>query len=377
MSIAVLHLCSSLGMFGGEHAILTLVQGMKVSNFKHTIGVLKNSHNPNIDLVYSASELGIDTTVFPCDGRLDFNAILAIHNLLRQENIQIIHSHDYKSDLYACLAALFTNTRTIATCHNWIVTSHKSLFYARLDQFLLRFFDFIVTVSPMIGHTLIEHGISPDKTEIIYNGVLIDAYHSRDAGTDRRLKRSLKIPPESLIVGSVGRLSPEKGLAYFLTAAKEVLRNFPTCIFLVIGNGPDNENLVRLADQLGISNKVVFTGFQSNTAKFYSIMDVMVISSITEGLPMVLLEAMASEKPVVSTRVGSIPRVLQHGIHGLLVEPGNVRQLGDAIKYLLENKRKAQQFGKKGYERVATHFSSISMSLQYEEIYTRLLQFHA
>jgi len=374
MAYKVLHLCSSLGIFGGETILLSLAQEGPVLGFKPIIGVLRNSKNPHTEIAERAHEKGIENVIFPCEGRLDIRSIREIRKFLLEQKVDIIHSHDYKSDFYALLASYWLKVHRLATCHNWNTFNQKLKWYSRIDKYLLRFFDSIIAVSPLVKEELVKYGIKQNKIQIINNGVNLNEYESQ-AWVDKNLLRNqLGVPKECTIVGCVGRLSPEKGFENFIRAAKIVVHEYPKTCFLIIGEGPEKENLHGLSLSLGIAENTFFAGLRKDVATLYKIMDVFVITSLYEGLPMVLLEAMASKKPIVSTRVGAIPQLIEDKFNGLLVDPGNVVELADSIKFLISDKEQAQLFSERGYGKVFKEFSSRIMAENYEKSYQQLLK---
>jgi glycosyltransferase involved in cell wall biosynthesis len=367
-------MCSSLGMFGGENVLLSLAKEMRSSEFTPIIGVLRNSQNPHTEIAEEAAKHKIDHVVIPCRERLDLKTMFMIREYIFRHDIKIIHTHDYKSDFYGLIASFWTQTRIISTCHNWIKTSRRTSFYNHVDKFLLRYFDFVVAVSPLIRNILLERGIKRGKTATIYNGVCLDDFRNRNDRDHRDLRNEFGIPLGCHVVGAVGRLSPEKGFAFLLKAAKEVLNAFPNTYFLIVGDGPQRKELSGLCSSLDIGKNVIFTGIRNDIGRIYTVMDLVVISSVMEGLPMTLLEAMASHRPIISTNVGAIPQVIEHKINGLLVEPGHMMQLAAAIKDLLINKEQAETLAQKGYEKVSRHFTSRAMAIKYLDVYQRMVQ---
>lgn len=374
MKYQVLHLCSSLGIFGGETVLLSLAKESSASGIKPIIGVLRNSENPHTEIAERAHEKGIENVIFPCNGRLDIKSIREIRKLLLNRKIDIIHSHDYKSDFYALMASLKLKVYRIATCHNWNTFNQRLKWYSRIDKYLLRFFDLVIAVSPLVKKELVENGIKSNKAQIISNGVNLDEFDCNASVNKDSLRSQLGIPNNCTIIGCVGRLSPEKGFEYFIHAAKIVLRDYPRTCFLIIGEGPEKEKLCGLSASLGIGENTFFAGLRGDVAALYRIMDVFAVTSLYEGLPMVLLEAMASQRPVVSTNVGGIPQLIEDRFNGLLVEPGNVIELADSIKLLLADKKQAELFSKRSYTKVVKEFSSRAMADNYHKSYLNLLK---
>jgi len=359
-------------MFGKENVILTLAREMQFSEFLPIVGVLRNSQAPHTELVEKANKNKISNVVFPCRGKLDIRTVLSIRKFIRDNNIKIIHSHDYKSNFYTLLVYLLTQVHSITTCHNWIIANKKLKLYFRFDLFLLDYFDHIVIVSTHLRNILLDRGIVPGKITTIYNGICVNGYHYKKEKSNR-LRAELNIPAGSQIVGAVGRLSSEKGFHLLIMAAKEILREFPQTFFIFIGDGPERERLMGLSGSLGINCNVRFMGIRDDIEDIYPLMDIFVLPSFTEGLPISLLEAMASKRPVIATKVGSIPCVIDHGNEGFLVDPGNIEELIKSLTYLLSHKKLAEIMGERGYQKVISDFTSKSMAQKYFSVYRQIL----
>jgi glycosyltransferase involved in cell wall biosynthesis len=168
-------------------------------------------------------------------------------------------------------------------------------------------------------------------------------------------------------------LAPEKGLSFFLKAARGVLSQFPDTTFVLVGEGPERSALESLAETLNIKEKVLFTGAQREMPAVYASLDIFVLPSISEGMPLALLEAMAAGKSVVASRVGAIPSVITSGEHGLLVEPGNVVDLQGAILQYLRDPTLASKMGRNAAEHMSASFSVQRMASEYLAIYQNAL----
>jgi len=343
---------------------------MRHTAFSPVVGVFKNLHNPRLEVARVAELHNLPVEVFPCNGRVDVSTIRLITKTLKTQKIDIIHSHGYKSNLYAVAASAGKTVSRIATCHNWLGDDRKMKLYARLDKAFLNRFDKVVAVSDSVEKEILKHNISPAKVLVIPNGIDLDRFIS-GRKTDT-LRREFGIDPKCTIVGTVGRLSEEKGHTHLLHGAQKVLRTYPDVVFLIVGDGPLRQDLQDKALQVGrggSDNPFLFTGFRDDMEEIYSLLDIFVLPSLTEGLPMVLLEAMAAQKPVVATRVGAVPRVVQDGHSGLLILPGDVESLAEAIMDLLKDSQRAQHLAQKGYERVRDHFSAKRMAEKYIKVY--------
>jgi len=365
----ILQVISSGGFFGAENVVLQLASELRKKDFcMPVVGVFENLKAPHLEVSEVCLKNGIQTHMFTCRGRVDIKTIVQLRRFIQDHNIEIIHTHGYKSNLYSYFASIGLQTRRVATCHNWLGDDFKMRFYAILDRFFLRQFDRVVAVSEEVMEKINDSGISSDKVSMVKNGIYIDRFsHSNSVN---KIKDDLRIDSKSNVIGTVGRISMEKGHRTLLNIASKIIEHFQGTVFLVVGDGPLRNDLQREFS----SSSINFTGIRDDVDKLYQCMDIFVLPSLTEGLPMVLLEAMASKLPVVATRVGDVPKVITDGDTGILVEPGDKEGLKEALLYLLSNKDIAIEMGQKGYEKVKEHYSSEKMTDEYLKIYQDVLK---
>jgi len=376
----VLHLISSSGFFGADNMLIELAKELRHSAFSPIIGVFNNLHSPHLEVAHEAKQHDLPVEVFPCNGRLDLNAIFQIKRFLGKQNIDIIHSHGYKANLYALAACVGTNFGRVSTCHNWLGDDPKMKLYAGLDKFFLNRFDRVVAVSDSVKQEILNHKISANKVLSVYNGIDIQKFNNQE--NSDRIRREFGIHKGCKVIGTVGRLSEEKGHINLVNAAKNILQKCPKLVFLMVGDGPMRQHLEAQARQLAerIQAKsgngkppFIFAGVRRNMPDIYGSMDIFVLASLTEGLPMALLEAMAAKRPVVATEVGAVPRVIEDGRSGLLVPPDNADALAEAIIRLLTDPQEAHDLAQRGHERVKKEFSSKTMARRYIEVYQDVL----
>jgi glycosyltransferase involved in cell wall biosynthesis len=306
-----------------------------------------------------------------------------IRNFLGQQKIKIIHTHGYKSNLYAIASSIRKDVPRISTCHNWLGEGMKMKSYAWLDKFFLNKFDRVIAVSDSVKKEILNYNISPEKVLIINNGIKIERFDEHK--WKNNVRKEFGVEESSTVVGTVGRLSEEKGHINLLNAAEVVLRRYPKVVFLIVGDGPLREYLESRASQVaekifvkdGCSSKpFIFCGIRSDMPAIYSMMDIFALPSLDEGLPMSLLEAMASKKPVVATKVGAIPKVIEDGHSGVLIQPGDVNGLVNSIIDLLVNPKLAHELGRHARDKVEKEFSSKKMTEKYIDVYHDVLRVH-
>jgi len=367
----VLQLISSAGFFGAENVVVELAASLAASGDRVTIGAFSNRHAQkagSTELAAKAGARGLETEVFECAGRVDLRTVRAIRRFCRVHGVEVIHSHGYKSNIYSYLANRALGIRLVTTCHNWIDSGSKMSLYTKLDKFFLRKFDSVVAVSDDVKRQLLEAGIRPEKLRVIGNGIQAEKFKTVD-GTAEKVRKSLGIPAGALVAGTVGRLSPEKAHDLLLKAAAEVCAKRDDCFFLLVGDGPQRASLEELARSLGINKRVVFAGRRSDIPEVLSAMDLFVLSSLTEGQPMALLEAMAAGKPSVSTRVGDVPKILKEGEAGLIVPPSDSGALADAMLRVFADQALAARLSANALRTVKEEYSSSRMAAEYRACY--------
>ncbi len=368
----VLQLRSSLGYFGAENVIIELAKSLSVLKYHPIVGVLNNTYCPHLEMANVAKGYKLDTKIFDCDRPFSLKTILNIRKYIQQNQIDIVHSHGYKTNFYALLANLFKHKPLVCTCHPWTETSYslKAKIYTWLDKFILNRFDKIVAVSSNVREEIIARGISKDKVALIENGIDIQRFSNSFNRAELCQKYQLK--PDRTIIGTIGRLVPEKAHDILIDAARLIIANYPEVYFVIVGDGPLRDHLQSKVKELNLQEYVIFTGVSNNIPEILSLMDLFVLSSISEGLPMVLLEAMAAKKPIVTTKVGEIPNIISNNVDGIVVSPNDTAELKKGIEYFLRNKEKADVMAKNAYSKVVQHFLSKVMAENYIKVYEQL-----
>jgi glycosyltransferase involved in cell wall biosynthesis len=296
---------------------------------------------------------------------------------LRARPLEILHSHRHKENLLAALLAW--------RCHIPVVirTQHgapepfgglkavKQTAVQALDRLVARYAtDSIISVSADLEHSLTRY-VRAGKIALIANGLDTTAVNSRL--TVPEAKTRLGIPAESPVVGYAGRLAPIKRLDIFVAAAQEIRNRFPEARFVIAGDGSEEPALRRAARAAGIEDRFLFLGYRDDVYDVLRAFDVFVLSSDHEGLPIVLLEALCLQVPVVARRVGGIPEVVQHGLSGLLVDSPDPRALAEACIKLCGDENLRMRLAGDGAQRVAEHFSSERAARLTSELYLTLV----
>jgi glycosyltransferase involved in cell wall biosynthesis len=226
-------------------------------------------------------------------------------------------------------------------------------------------------VSEAVKKDLVKRGIAIEKIVTIYNG--INTEYFQNAFDVSVVRKEYVINRGDFVIGTAGRLSKEKGHSYLIKAFADLVRGSQNVKLIIAGEGPLRKQLEGLVEELALSNRVKFLGYEENIVRFLSAIDVFILPSLTEGLPISLLEAMAASKPVIASKVGGIEEVIQDKINGILIPPMNVKAISDSIKFLYHNSEERERIGSEGKSHVSNDFSSKMMTLGYKNLYSTIL----
>lgn len=349
---------------GGDLVILNLLKRLDADKFDPWIVCFNEERNPGPPLIIRTAQLrGIKTFMINTKGRFDFGAVKSLRKFILENEIDVLHCHGYKADVVGFLASRHTRVKRVATLHGWWVGRNlKTNFYNWLDHLVIKNYDKVITVSEPMKESLEGKGVPKAKLLCIPNGIDMPEAN-REEGN--RIREEIGLPIGKIVLGTVGRLSKEKGHEYLISAIKDI----DNVILLIVGNGPLETKLTGLAIKLKIEDKVVFAGFKPNIYDYISMMDIFVLPSLTEGLPLALLEAMASKKPVIASEVGGIPTVIKDGETGVFIKPKDTVSLKEAIIRLIRDRGLAGKIGFNAKEFVERNFSLEKMAENYEKVY--------
>ncbi len=302
--------------------------------------------------------------------------IYSLTKLLRNNSFDIIHCHGLKAALLGGIAAKTVGHKNIIyTAHSNISFKTSQItntyFYKTVEKVVSHISKQIIAVSEGIKNEMIMRKIPAERITVIPNG--IDASRFKIETDKKHIKRQLGIPEEANIVGTIARLAPQKNLETFLKGAAILLSSMPELRFIIVGDGPLKKQLQEKAIELGIESKVTFTGYRNDIPEILHIMDVFALSSWTEGLPITVLEAMAAEKPVVATRVGGTPEIIEDGLTGLLVKPNDEKSLAEGIMHILSNRLFADALGTAARKNIVENYTIEKMVESTEKLYFDLI----
>ena len=367
----ILHLRTVCGKGGGPEKTLLNSPRFLRDGYDVRLAYLRPEGDPDYDMPARAREMGVELMDIPERGPVDSRSLRQLCREIRAFRPEILHAHDYKTNVLAYLLGRWFRIPVMTTVHGYVERGGILEAYYLMDRWALHRMDHVIAVSADLFSLLAKLRIPASKRSLIENAIDTTAYVRQ--GTSVLEKQRLGLNSELLAVGAVGRLAPEKGFDLLIQGVDLLYRAGLNFELLIVGEGPEKERLQSLADRTLRPDRIHLLGHRSDMSRVYQSMDLFVLSSLREGLPNVLLEAMALEVPVVATRVAGVPRLIADGQNGLLVDSGSAHGLAQAIRRLLQDETLRHVLGKAGRARVEEcHSFEIRMS-KVRAIYDNLL----
>jgi glycosyltransferase involved in cell wall biosynthesis len=325
--------------------------------FTHFVGLFLLNRQTTNRYYDAAVRRGVAVLPIRSAHQFDPRIVLTILEIVKRYRIDIIHSHEYKSDLLAWAVARLRHIPVMTTIHGWIRQDLKrKLLYIKAGQSVLPWFERVVAVSHETKAAVISCGVPEQKVVVIHNGIVPESYRPHDHARGF-LRRQFGIPDSAALVGYVGRLSPEKGQADLLEAAARLLPGRPAVWIVFVGEGPDRQRLERHAKSLGIADRVVYTGHIEDVRPVFRDLDILALTSHTEGLPNVVLEALCMETAVLANDVGGVSEIIEDGVTGLLLPPRSPTRIADGLGRLLDDPQWARSLALNGKRVVCERFT--------------------
>ncbi len=315
---------------------------------------------------------GTRTLLLPARHRWDPAPIRTLARLLAEHQIDVLHSHDHRSNLIAYLATRLRRTLQVATLHQPLRRYWWIRHWELVDERVVSRFARVLPVAEAVRAEFV--GKFPqvaERTITILNGV--DTTRFTLDASPGNIRREFGIPPDAVLCVTVGRLMEDKNLPCLLDAARRVLDRRRDVYWLLAGSGPAEAELRARSAALGLNDHVLFAGFRSEVPAIMATADMLVVSSVSEGCCVAILEAMACGRPVVATRVGGTPEIVEDGQTGLIVEPRRADQLAEAMLVLAGAPQHRSALGQAGARRARELFSVERMVRRIEEVYTGLI----
>jgi len=376
--LKVFHLRTSAAFWGPERQILQLIRPLRERGITVDVLVLyrRPSEGPLIHpLVAQVREHGAMADQVLDSGRWSRRALAQVHYRIRSGGYHLVHTHEYKGNLIGGWSAWRLGLPSVAFVRGYTDRTFPLRIYKWLDLGVtLRLFTRILTVSEAVRRQVLRAGYPSWRVLTFHDAVDITTFSlDRVQANATRMREDLGCRSDHLLVCAVGRLSPEKGHGFLLTAFREVIAAVPNACLILIGEGPLASRLQMQATRYGLGAHVVFAGYRDDVEAIIAASDLLVMPSLREGFGDPIIEAMALCKPVVASYVGGMVEIVRDGETGLLVPPGNPDALAQAIINLLRDPQTRERMGLKGRQVVLREFTVERLADGLAKLYNELV----
>ena len=362
-SLRVAYVLTPITFGGAEKVSLNFLSTVDRKQIDlHLIALVRPWEKPPL-LLEEVNRLGIAYTTLPVairpgnDPVRVLRVIWALYRIFRQQRFDLLHTHGYFADICTLPIAKLLRLPALSTCHGFIVTDRKLQLYNRIDLWALKLCSRVIAVSDELRNGLEKHGIDEDKIRVITNAVPVPPLATQNDKDRRCFRQQHGISPDEFVFVYVGRLSEEKGLLYLLEAFAELIRPAMRARLVLIGDGPQRKMLEQQVAELDLERQVSLTGFQKQISPWFAIADCFILSSLMEGTPMALLEAMAAGVPIVATRVGGVPNVITNGVNGLLVPCADTEALRNGMSRIIAHPELREKYSCEARKTVESSYS--------------------
>lgn len=374
--INLLHIVNGFAIGGGELKLLELVKNLVEKRAdKYNVTVCSVGQGGTLQPEFE--KLGIKVFVIQKKHKFDISQVFKVRKIIRQEKIDLVQTTLFYADVIGTLAAKLAGVDAVIS---WDTVSHPpDSFETRLRhklfyQFCMRFVKKIVAVSEGVKRYLMEERkIDSGKIDIIHYGIDLSLFNSRNGFLDKSKRIELGIPDNKIVIGTVARLEVQKGHRYLIEAAPKIIDKFSDVVFVFAGDGTLRKELEAQVNELGLQEHFRFLGFRKDVTELLFAFDIFVLPSLFEGLPNVILEAMASGRPIVATAVDGTPELIEHNETGLLVPPKSPQALQEQILNLLEREDRGEKLGQHAKQMAEQKFSFEQQFKKFEEVYDATL----
>jgi len=370
----IIWMIDSLGPGGAEQLMPSILKNLKQAGFNVRICALQiRAGNP---IASELERLGLPVDLVPIlNLRQPFN-LFHILRYLRLHRPQLLHTQLEFADILGTVAAKILGIPSVSTVHTLDAFPEKKSAWGRmkLRWFLLgKYCNCVIAVSEKTRLHYLQSGrLHQDKVITLYNGVDISRFKNTDASQIAKTKQALRLPLDSKVIITVAVLREPKGIQFMIEALPAILEQFPDVHYLIVGDGEYGAALSDLATVLDIKNHVTFAGHRTDIPDLLACCDIFVLPTLKDALPTVLIEALAAERPIVASDVGGVPEIIENGVNGLLVAPGDPSKLADACLQLLKDNELISQIVLAGSKTVRQRFNIDSQIEQLSEMYEEL-----
>lgn len=309
----------------------------------------------------------------PDAGPLDRSVIRTMLDICKRYNVRVWHGHDYKSNAIGLMLRPFWNMKLVSTVHGWVKHTSRTPLYYAVDRWCLPYYHHVICVSDDLVEAMQKNGVPAERLSLILNGIDEKTFIRKFPAAQSPLREKYNTPPNRLVIGAVGRLSAEKAFNNLIRAVHPLIQSGLDIELWIAGDGDAKPELEKLIAHLQLADRVKLLGFTSDTLGLYHAMDIFALSSLREGLPNVVLEAMSMSVPVVSTAVAGVPRLITDGTSGLLVPIADVESLSTALRRVVESPDLRRSLATQGRAVIERDFSFCHRMMLEKAVYDRVL----
>jgi glycosyltransferase involved in cell wall biosynthesis len=364
---SILHVIDSVESGGAETVFVQVVDGVRQRGYR-SIAVLNGKGWVTDEL----RRRGIEPVVIESQGAFDTGLLRRLATIVREERVDLIHSHLLGSNVYCAITGLLTRRPVVATFHGMVDIGERERFQWLKQRLMKSGVSRFVTVSERLRDAILRTGwLTRDRTSVIYNGA--DAARYRRSN-DRALRTQLGLDDNVVLVGSLGNMHPAKGYQHLIASAEQLRARQPAVHFVIAGEIKPHlfEDLRSQMERAGVGDRVHFIGFVTESAAFLAQLDLFLLPSISEGFSIATVEAMLSGVPAIATRCGGPEEIITDRATGLLVEPANPAAISRAIVELLEAPDLAARMASAARELANQRFTLDAMLKSYSDLYESL-----
>jgi len=384
--VKVLRVIARLNMGGPALHVAYLAAGLRDRGYDTTLvaGTLARGED---SMSFVAEDLGVRVERIADLSReisplRDLRSVFALARVIRRERPQILHTHTAKAGAVGRVAALLAGDArppiVVHTFHGHVLRGYfdalRTYGFRLLERWLATKTTKLIAVSPQVRDDLVALGVAPaEKFVVIRLGIELEERVSASPAARTEARRLLGVPDDAFVVGWIGRMTGVKNTDDVLAATKLLRDRGVDGWLLMVGDGPDRERIERRAHELGIVKRCLFLGYQEDVAPWYQAFDAMILPSVNEGTPVSAIESLAAGRPVVATRVGGVPDVVEEGEDGFLVEPGDAAALADRLAKLAGDPELRERMGDYGRARVPQRYAVDRLVDDVDRLYRELL----
>lgn len=367
----VLHLISGGDTGGAKTHIISLIRGINKLIDAKIICFIEDT------FYYDAKASGIDIEVFKQKNRSDMSVVRRLTDEIEKGEYDLVHCHGARANFIAMFLKNKVNKPFITTVHSDYKLDFKDNFYKRLvfttlNILALKQFEYYIAISDTFKEMLVDRGFRRDKIFTVYNGIDMEQ-ELKYVSKDEFFKRYGIDYEGKVIVGIIARLDQVKNHETFIRAAEIILNQRKDVIFLIAGEGNERKKLETLVEELKLKEYIHFLGYVNDPYSFFNAIDINTLTSISESFPYAILEGAIMKKPIISTNVGGLNKLIEDGENGYLIEVGDSKTLSNKIDILASDKSKIENMGEKLYKKVEENYSSDAMARKHVEIYQEII----